>query len=264
MVTWNWDENQGDDGVVHESVANTDHNTASDLIQGYDYTNFSEITPDPTYCWPFHEDTGTTLYDVAGTADGTHNGPVLGDPGLLGTTSADYDNTDDYSEVGSFAWPSGSWTCSVWLSPAFGESSSDDENWIGIQIDSNNNLQLLNTGDSWSWNWSNSNNPWTQSFTTGEWYNTTCVCDNAGSGSTSATIYWDGQEVQSFSGVDTVEGTAPLIFGQNRRLDDAKVAEGRIAEVRFYDGTQLTQTQVQTLVDVVKGTGDWVGSTKTL
>lgn len=103
MPTWetsgDWDAAVEEDGVGHYALANTDYSDASIVQQAYDYTNFSEITPTPVSCWPLHEDSGTTANDLAGTNDGTYNGPMLGQTGPLGTTAPSFDGADDQITV---------------------------------------------------------------------------------------------------------------------------------------------------------------------
>lgn len=117
MPTWetdtDWDNATAEDGVEHESVANTANDDATSVEQGYTYTNY-QVTPAPVAHYPLQETSGTTATDVAETNDGTYNGATPdGATGPLGVPAISCDGTDDwvdcgfdthYSEGGQFLW----------------------------------------------------------------------------------------------------------------------------------------------------------------
>lgn len=272
-ASWNWDEFNSEDGVIHASQSNTDNDDSTLLRKGYDYVNFPEITPDPTECYPMHEDSGTTMYDLAGSKNGSYTDGgslTVNASGPIGYSSIDFDGSSDnknYADVSSFSFPSGSgWTAFIAVYPRETESSgtSNGVGW-GIQIDSNNNVQMQHSGgNDWNANWSNSGNSYTQSYTADRWYVWCVQCDNAGSGSSTVNVYWDGSQVVNNTGKDTVEGSAQLVIGNHRRISSNNSPwHGKIGEFRMYDNF-LSQSEVQTVSDIIKASSSWTSTTKTL
>lgn len=101
-------------GVVHENTANTDHNDASELKQGYSAAN-PYLSADLLGYWPLQEDSGGTAYDFSGgNNDGTVSGATQGSTGLLGTSSYSFDGTDDYVSLPDQTTPA-SITISAWI-----------------------------------------------------------------------------------------------------------------------------------------------------
>lgn len=103
-VSWqtasDWDGAASENGVVHESVANSDHSDDTIVKQGY-----SAASPfnSARRFYPFHEDSGSTAYDFGSDgSNGSISGASLGASGLLGTTSFDFDGSDDYVEIPNF------------------------------------------------------------------------------------------------------------------------------------------------------------------
>lgn len=104
-LTWDtateWDNAVSEDGVVHESTTNTDHNDATIVKQGYSASSPYEPVSLAGY-WPFHEDSGSTAYDFSGNNnDGTIVGATMGASAPLGTTGYDLDGVDDGIDVGN-------------------------------------------------------------------------------------------------------------------------------------------------------------------
>jgi len=259
MPGWNWDEAATESGVVHQSTAGTDHTDAGILTQGYDYATFSEISPTPVACWPFHEDSGTTANDVAGTNDGTYTGATLGVNGMLGTTAASCDATDDYigfPSQGSLFDGSNSWTATVWLKPDNAPSGltnifhprADYDVWLSIN---SGKYQVgyydgaLNTGNG-------------NDATTGEWMFLAAVWDAADS---TFRLFENATQTGSIgTGTPNSVGSTNA---WNGRVDNDKFLGGDYADGRVWD-TALTQSQIQTLYDVVASPGEWVGEGKLL
>lgn len=102
-VTWetatDWDNTQSEDGVVHEAVANTDHDDDGVVKKGYSHTS-PLFSSNLVGYWPLNEDSGSTAYDFSGNGyDGTLNGPTVGQTGLLGTSTYSFDGADDYISI---------------------------------------------------------------------------------------------------------------------------------------------------------------------
>jgi hypothetical protein len=263
MPTWetaaDWDAATAQDGTVHQSVANTDHTDDTQVKQGYDYVRFDEIGPDPVNCWPHHEDSGTTSTDVAGSNDGTVNGPAQGQTGLLGTTAYSFDGVDDRIDVGK---P---------IDPADGTGFSVS-GWVNF--DDLNNRQILsaqdNSGagegglyllrhDSTQFEFyvydsttlyeaaiSDSN------YSAGEWLHWVAVADG---GAGEHRLYLNGgqaSDVNTSWGGTYEDFTATAYHGYYENGNN--YLDGDLADVRFYD-VALSQSQAQALYDVVADTG---------
>jgi hypothetical protein len=85
----------------------------------------------PEAYWRLGEPSGTLVHDQAGDHNGSYrNGVALGaPPALVGDsdTSAHFDGTDDYVDVGSFDLPGTALTISAWINP---DSTSLDERFV--------------------------------------------------------------------------------------------------------------------------------------
>ena len=103
-LTWNsateWDSAQSEDGVVHESVANTDHDDDTVVKKGH-----SAATPylasNLLVYYPLHDDSGSPTDFSGNNNDGTNHGATPNQAGLLGTTGYSCDGSDDWIEVPS-------------------------------------------------------------------------------------------------------------------------------------------------------------------
>lgn len=110
-----FDNAAAESGVVHQNTTDTDHIDASTIKQGYDYANFSEISPTPVACYPLQEDGGSTINDAAGQLDAVNNGAVKNSEGLLGTTSHEFDGSDDMDAGDQSAFESSTFTATSWF-----------------------------------------------------------------------------------------------------------------------------------------------------
>lgn len=240
-------------GVVHESTTNTDHTDANTIKQGYPYGSFDVISPTPVACWPLHEDSGTTANDLAGTNDGTYNGPTLGQTGPLGTTAPSFDGTNDLISLPSLSTPS-AYTICGW---AYGETLTDGttRNAIFLQdlgcrirTGGGGSIQFL------AWDGSSYNTE-TFAISENEWYFFALTND----GST-ATGYVNGSAETSASVSGTAsDGSANSIGGDD--ADDRHYWDGPLADWRLYD-TELSWSQVQALHDVVATAGEHITTAK--
>lgn len=281
-IPWDWDEEQSSEGVAHQSVPDTDHDNAAILKQGYDYLNFSEITPDPVACWPLHEDSGSTAHDVAGTLDGAYNGPTLGQEGLLGTTAASLDGADDYVGLGSpssLTFGNGTsdspFSILAWVKMAdattfrivthtdsggdfqnreYAFTTNADDELIFVLYDpsqTGSSYQLRADGPAMTTN-------------EGDWTLVGATYDGS-STANGIDVYIDGtNETQSTSlGADYTamnNSADAAAIGSFREIPD--YASGDFADIRVY-GEALTQSQIQTQYDVVDSPGTWTGVQKT-
>lgn len=264
MPSWNWDESASESGVVHQSTADTDHDDATILKQGYDYANFSEITPDPDHAYPLHEDSGSTANDLAGTNDGSNNGASVGQTGLLGTTSYSFGG-DDYITLPDLSGAS-SLTISFWC---YQETFNAIEHPLTLR---SNNLAFFRTRDTSSAAGSpndamefgvqdgGGNNVYVATpMTNGEWVHYVGVVY-----SDEVRLYENGAEVDSDgkqSGLNSDTYSDAIGY---EPLGNQRYWNGRLADVRFYLDTQLSTSQIQTLYNVVDTTGSWTSTTKSL
>jgi|GEM_PF-1307730 len=261
-----WDSAASDDGVVHESVANTDHDDGGTVKRGY-----SAETPlfgtDLAIYWPLQEDSGSTANDFSGAGnDGTVNGATLGASGLLGTSAYGFDGTDDYVEIAddpSFSGL-GSFTISLW----FTHQNAGSRSKIaakGVDVGSNRNYEwefskLSDETIRFDVTDGTDNTEVVTSTSTAEgvWYHVGAVYDDAAG---DIEIYLDGSLEDSATPVTMQNDGGPLWLGAE--ADGGSGTEwldGRIAEFRFYDAV-LSGTQLQTIIDVVETNGtlttDW-------
>jgi hypothetical protein len=254
MVSWNWDESQAEDGVVHQAVSGTDHDSAARLKQGYDYANFSEITPDPVSCWPFHGQAD----DVVGSSDGTVNGASAG-TGLLGTDALSFDGTDDNVTTPNTA-SDGGLTVSFWVYMRTINSGSDDTILYPDTVNANNNnpgiFEHDGGGNQWRWSTSNTTSTTTDLMNENEWIYVTLTHDTS-----TARLYLNGSERASSAGsLSTASGTN-LRWGSD--VDNNENIDGRLYDCRIYDQA-LTASEIQTMYDVVNTGGEWDSTVKTL
>jgi hypothetical protein len=117
-MTPTWDStdlNSGtDDGVVHESTADTGYDDASEIRKG-DATASPIAANDLILWYPLQEPSGaSTAHDFSGAnQDATLNGVTSGVGGLAGTNSMEWDDTDDFADIGSLSFSEV--TVSFWI-----------------------------------------------------------------------------------------------------------------------------------------------------
>jgi hypothetical protein len=274
MPTWetasDWDSAQSESGVAHESVSNTDHTDGSVIKQGYSYSSPLYSTNLVAY-WPLHENSGDAAYDVWNTNDGTLNGDVSqGVTGILGSTAYNFDN-GSYDEVvvsdGSFAnVGTGDITISAWFrctgtngrnhivnhrrsgtDPRKGFVFGGRNETLGFNFEDENDYQIKASGTN---------------INDSTWHHVAVVKSG-----TSVTSYLDGAADASdsnsnFGNFDTSE---EFRIGQTNDTDSAypEAFDGDIAEVSVYT-TALSQSQIQTLHDVVAANGTLVTDARDL
>lgn len=257
MVTleWNsaaeWDGAASESGVAHESTANTDHNDATILKQGYPYSPPPFSTSLIAY-YPLHEDSGSTANDLSGNGnDGTITGTTLGATGLLGTTAYDFDGVDDYVDLGTISTNLSSFTLAGWFQ--FDDTSSQQET---ICLSGNNDCYLGTRNGNYSvfvynagvFSVEGSAIGTSRIFLTGTWDGSTLR------------LYEDATEVGSTS-VSNMDNA-----GRSDRLgSDTRGAgnyhDGRLSEVGIWDRS-LSASEVQSLYDVATASGSLITAEK--
>lgn len=252
-------------GVVHESVANTDHNDASNLKQGYQIAN-PYLSADLTLYCPLQEDSGGTANDFAGTNDGTTFGGVTqGATGLLGTSAYSFDGTDDYvgfPTINSVFDGSGGWAVSFWVrlnSSAINNAENGivtfRDNYFGpYHISDNGNLDLRTFDGSTIYNCIDSNpnaDVWTHYV-----FQATGAAGVGG-----LELYKNASVIDTNANWDTTTES-----GSNRLMANDALANfigGSLAEFRVYN-TPLSSSQIQFLHDVVASSGTLTTQYKTV
>lgn len=280
MVTFDstdLDNAASESGVVHESTTNTDHNDASNLKQGYPYGSFDAITPTPVSAWPFHEDSGSTAYDLAGTNDGGISGATVGQTGILGTTAYSFDVTDDLVDCGTSVLPddvSQPWSLAAWVKP-----STTDTAEHHIVCDQDNGDETYR-----GWTLRLKENEWDVALrddtredlrasaprsapNTAKWFSVVATYNGGGSVS-DINIYENGDNLSTTTHLDqSVSGsygnTCNTSIGARDPANPGGYFGGDIADVRIYD-TALTSTEIQTLYDVVATSGTLTTQYKTV
>ena len=246
-----------DSGIVHEAISDTDHNDSSILKQGYPYGSFDVISPTPVHVWPFHEDGGSTAYDLAGSLNGSINGATVGQPGILGTTAYSLDGSDDNVQINSVTQYSTA-TITAWVN-----LSSADSGARVVYLGTNYGPWVMAVGGSDGTQWqtfAQTGGEFTGFFggsaVTGEWtyLAATINTDN------SLRLYQDGAQVEaeSISGSHNTQGSNDRI-GEDGQGGSNVAAS--IGEVRFYD-QELTESQIGDLHDVAATRGDLVTDSK--
>lgn len=249
------DNATSESGVVHQSTTNTDHTDASELKQGYDYANFSEITPTPVACYPLHEDSGTTAYDLAGTNDGTINGATVGAEGLLGTTSYSFDGVDDNVTYASNPLITGSSNRTVCFWTKMDSSQNDTyptmfgmgggsqttgERW-DIRPDAGTlRIEVQGAGYSSS-----------LSIPTGEWV---FICITLNGSTVGDHTFYVNTNSESSTGTTSLNTAGGGTYSADSAFSSDRSYAGDITDVRIYDHA-LTASEIQTLYDVVATAG---------
>jgi len=159
-LTWetssDWDNRASEDGVAHESVANTDHNDETFVRKGYNYTNPYKSASLLFYL-PFHEDSGSTAYDITGNRNGTYSGHTLGNAGVLGDTAPEW-GTEEVVSMGTGILPTNSnFTVDFWVRPDFDGGS---QRFLSFQGDISFIAAVERTSTTgelsmWDGNWTN-------------------------------------------------------------------------------------------------------------
>lgn len=220
--------------------------------------------------WPLHEDSGSTVYDIVGSNDGTVNGPTQGAAGILGTTCYDFDGTNDYVDTNyTVPSPINQLSISVWFNADSASSvrdvwgindggSSGDFSFEIYQLrtDSGNIVLDVNSAD-------DASNNISTSISTGDWYH--AIASVSGG---EHTFYLNGESVATKNFSLTPEQNPAIGIGAQNKLESGSETQsnyfdGRITDFRIYDHA-LSAQEVQYLYEVGVGRGTWGGGEQTL
>jgi hypothetical protein len=258
-----FDNAQSEAGVAHESVYATDHDDASVLRRGYDYSSFSETSADPVHCWPLQEDSGSIAYDIVNEQGGSTSGATVGATGILETTAYDFDGNDDYIEMetgileGLSEFSVMAWVNLDTIGSGSVESrifASDNSNVFHLLEDADNDRYMFEFNDGGTWHTANGGSP-----STDVWTFLAATYD-----SSDLRFYVDGTEVYSSSVSATTNSPTEKAYigcgndGGGPSTNSARYLDGRVTEVRTWHAG-LSASDVRTLYNV----GDKNGSLKT-
>ena len=238
------------DGVVHESTANTSYSDASEIRKGDPTAN--PIRSDILTAWyPMQEDSGaSTLYDFAGTYDGTPDGATPDATGLAGTRAWSFDGTNDLINIGNpIVAPGSSLSASAWV---YADSLTSENNYKRILSKypadpgsiifgiSDNVMQMLVAGDeTLGKTFGNT------VLNTDEWYHLAWVYDSG-----TVDFYLNGSSDGSGSAPSSLSSyNQDWGIGEDITGDLEEHWDGRICDVRIYDGA-LSASDVQEIYDV--------------
>ena len=264
-ISWStaadWDAASFEDGVVHESVANTDHNDATSVKRGYSIESpYLSGSLDAYY--PLHEDSGGTAYDFSGNGnDAVIYGATQGYDAPLGTTMYGFDGNSDYLDTGLNP-DGGDLSISVWF-----EADAWGGSYHSLTAIENNSLEQLvfreDSSSNFDWavysgGYYGTDNLNLGNLADGEIHHMVGTYDNS---SGSWTLYLDGSQVASASASFSYTSSIPFFIGaMNDTGSPTDYWNGHIWEMRYYN-TELSSQNVQYLNDVVETDGriitDW-------
>ena len=267
QLTWetaaDWDAAQSESGVVHESVANTDHDDATILKKGY---SAASAFPEPASLelyYPLHEDSGTTAFDQSGNnRDATINGGTLNASGLLGTTAISQDTTDDYvdTNIAPDTWGAPT-TVTFWAYVDFLNTGSDLHSPFDT-YDGNSQWFTTWNDDATDFRLSTTDSPQIyvpySVFTNDSWHFMALVFGNPGQ-----KIYVDAVEEASDGSSIDVPPTSDIYLGAyNNTGSVQRNMGGKLWDYRVYS-TELSASQIQGMYDVVNTPGELTTAVKT-
>jgi hypothetical protein len=241
-------------GVVHESTADADYDDASVLRQGYSAAS-PPFASSLQHYYLLQEDSGSTAHDFAGSNDGTVTGPTQGTTGLLGTTAYSFDGTDDYIDITAVGHLS-AYTIWAWVYPtATGDGDLDQI----MSLQNNQRLNFRENGGSWEVVQRDSgggNNSVSTPATQDAWELVTAT--------------WDGSTLAIYTGATQGDSTSLSSSSSGASADDwigGKTGQdewftGRIGPVGIHTAA-LSQSEIQTLRDIVTGTAELITQSKT-
>jgi hypothetical protein len=268
-LTWetatDWDNAQSEDGVVHESVANADHDDATIVKKGYPHQN-PVVTSNLSGLYPLNEDSGTTAYDFSGKGnDGTYVNGILNKPGILGTTAFDA-RGDSNAQMDTPITHGQNFTYHCWW---YIDSNYDTNGTLISNRDYPNypnfsilNVRIINNDlavRGYLYEDSGSNQyftEYTDNTLYDQWNSSTLTYDGS-----IQVLYVNGTQRDSNShnisgvGNNTVSVTA-------RESGDAPF-DGKAAYARIHAGTAISSSEVQTLYDIVATNGTLTTAKKT-
>lgn len=274
MPTWetasDWDSNQSESNVVHESVAGTDHDDATQVKLGYQIASPYKSADLVLYA-PMHEDTVGTINDFSGNNnDGTLNDATIDPGGLLGTSCYSFDGTS--SNYGTFPDHAaldlgGSGTLSIWFKTTV-SASNISSNKFGYNGDADqparHSFMINSTGATTDMGFRDSTDALIggslisgNALNDGAWHMATLTYDG-----TDLVLYEDGSPVNSVtdSGKTIANITNTSYLAKHPSAGGTEFP-GELAELRLYN-VAFTDVEVQTLYSI--GNGKFTSSAKTL
>jgi hypothetical protein len=257
-TTLSWDaaglDAGSDDGVVHETTANTAYSDASEIRKG-------DPTGAPLYAaaleawYPLQEPSGaTTAYDFSGNGyDGTHQGatPAGGTP-ITGLRTTSFDGVNDYIDLGRDFDFSSSFSVAVWARVPNGDDSfaSIIDPFDGSRDAFRLYKQESSTGNDVVFEIFTGDRAEGLDVTDGKWRHYVGVYDE---GLGEIRLYYDGQQEGSSTNAPDNASNLPdnsSDYAIGRRQDDTFYWKGDIADVRIYDRL-LSDSEIQTLYEVL-------------
>lgn len=238
-----WDSAQHRERVVTRDLGSR---TGETYRQGYDPEH--PLVNEAVSYWHF-DDSGATVEDAIGGANGTVRGAQPGATGILGSTAYRFDGIDDRIDVDSMplASPSNSWTANLWVNRdtennfniLFALEDSANGEYLGLGVWNNNNSKIYSSGRTPGEG---------AQFPVGEW--------------TMATLRWNGQtEVASLfvngqfdydvapSGGGGPFANADQLTIGDRRVSSSNPPNGRIDEPLLFPRA-LSDSEISALHDV--------------
>lgn len=265
--TWetasDWDSAASEDNVVHESVANTDHDDATIVKQGYAAAS-PYLSADLELYVPFDEDSGSTAFDFSGNNnDGSVSGATVNVDGLLGATGYDFDGTDDAVTFGTIPNIGGSATRTVVA-------------WIIID-DSNNQNTIFNAGpntssERWTCTTDSSGSPRIEISGSGDTFSGLSMSTgtlhmiayrNTGSTLADCEVWLDGSVDTGSSSTTLNTDNATDVAVGNLPSKSGYHFDGRIFGVWVYSAA-LSDSQLSEMRSVVTGQGSLITAEKLL
>lgn len=258
ILEWNsateWDSAQSESGVTHEAHADTDHNDASTLQQGYSYTSFYRAS-DLVLLYAMDEDTDTAVQDLSGNTNDADLGSATANvPGLLGGSAWSFDGVDDDKYFNADTGPitSPPLTLIAW----FNISSFQDSKVAGHK-DMEYEMMVRDTDGDGTWNVSyriadSSHNDFAGStaLSTDTWYMAALTYSSSGA----MNGYLNGNQDASATLNGTLSGIlAPQPWGIGSR-ESAFYFNGVVDTIALYSA-ELTQSEIQNLYNVVATKG---------
>lgn len=256
-LTWetaaDWDGAASESGVAHESVANTDHNDATIIKQGYSVESPLRSVDLVGY-WPLHEDSGSTANDFSGNNnDGTINGPAVGVTGPLGTTGYSYDGVDDIVSVPGLFNDGESFSIAAVVKRT--DSSVHPVLWhaqdpwcFSFRIHSDDTLRLAMPGTT---NFTSSLTVPADDFT--------FVGVTMDASTTTANFYLDSSTESSGGSLPSSSNNNVSSIGN--RAEGNRVLTGTISTVYAWNAI-LSASEMQTLADVLNTSGSMITAAK--
>ena len=255
-LTWNsageWDSAVSESGVVHESWG--DH-TGERIDLGY--PSFDRGGTNLQAYWPLDEDSGSTANDVSGNGhDGTLNGPTVGQTGIFGTTSYNFNSSNneyiDTSWTGITGTTARTWN--FWFKSSddtkdqrmisYGSSNTGEKYDIRCDNGNGNVLRVENEGGQ---------KYGSTKIADGQWHMCTVVFPSGGSDVQDHILYVDGSQETNTGG-----GNQSLNTGTNTNVQIGRsnfqgdYVNGNIDEIRAYN-RELSSSEVQALYDATSG-----------